>query len=137
MKNSSGSLDTNVILRLLLNDIPDQHLAVLNLFNDSSALFSVSDLAIVEVAFVLERYYELSRDQITEMIDGLGALSQINCNRALIERVLPIFLKNSKLSFEDCCLAVYAELNNALPLWTLDNKLASQVEGVSIVLNNR
>jgi len=132
---NSGSFDANVLLRLLLNDIKDQHAAVLNLMQESSAPFMVADVAVVEVVFVLERHYGFTRSQITEAIEGLCSIPQINCNQTLFRKALPIFSKNIKLSFEDCCLATYAELQNSLPLWTFDRKLANQAPGARIVPN--
>lgn len=130
---NSGSFDANVLLRLLLNDIEDQHAAVLNLMRDPSASFTVADVAVVEVVFVLERHYGFTRNQIAEAIEGLCSIPQITCNQTLFQKTLPVFVKNMKLSFEDCCLATYAELQNSLPLWTFDRKLANQAPGAKIV----
>lgn len=129
----SGSLDANVLLRLLLNDIADQHQEVVRLFQNVSGQFAVADTAIIETVFVLERNYEFTRSAITETIEGLMSLTEINCNRPLFLKALPLFTKYPALSFEDCCLAVYAELNNAKPLWTFDRKLAKQAPNTQLV----
>ncbi len=133
MKLFSGSLDTNVLLRLLLNDVADQHLAVVRLFRNANGQFAVADTAFIEVVFVLERNYQFTRLQIVEALEGLTALKEINCNRTLFEKALPVFTTHPTLSFEDCCLAAYAELNGAEPLWTFDKKLASQVSGAKLM----
>lgn len=128
-----GSLDANVLLRLLLDDEPDQHAAVEALFRKSSGQFAVADTAIIEVAFVLGRHYSFSRQAVVEAIEGLMSLTEINCNRLLFAKVLPLFVKSPALSFEDCCLATYAELNEAKPLWTFDRKLANQAKSAKLV----
>jgi len=133
MNRYSGSLDANIVLRLLLNDVTDQHQAVLNLLQYHPDQFIVSDTAIIEVVFVLERHYTFPRSAICEAINGLATLPQITCNHTLIEKALPLFIKHITLSFEDCCLAIYAELNKALPLWTFDQKLARQVPSAQLV----
>lgn len=133
----SGSLDANVLLRLLLNDLTDQHQAVLRLFQNASGQFAVADTAIIEIAFVLERNYKFTRDAIVEAIEGLMSLAEINCNRPLFAKALLIFSKYPGLSFEYCCLAVYAELNEAKPLWTFDQKLAKQVPSAKLVSVSR
>ncbi len=129
----SGSLDANVLLRLLLNDVPDQNMAATKLLRDADGQFAVADTAIIEVTFVLERHYEFTRAQIAEAIEGVMSLHEINCNRGLFVAALPLFTKHPALSFEDCCLAKYAELNNAKPLWTFDQKLASQATSAKLV----
>jgi len=129
----SGSLDANVLLRLLLNDINTQHQAAVKLFENAPGQFAVADTAIIETVFVLERNYEFTRAAIVETIEGLMSLAEINCNRPLFARALLLFSKHPALSFEDCCLAVYAELNEAKPLWTFDQKLAKQAPSARLV----
>lgn len=133
MTNFNGSLDTNILLRLLLNDIPEQHAAAKELMHRASGQFAIADTAVIELAFVLERHYGFSRLQIAEALDGLMRLKEINCNRVLFENALPVFTKHSGLSFEDCCLSSYAKLNKAEPLWTFDKKLANQASNAMLV----
>lgn len=133
MSNFAGSLDANALLRLLLNDIPRQHAAMVKLVEESSRQFAVADTALIEVIFVLGRHYGLSRPQISEAVRGLMALPQINCNRTLFSKALPLFEAHSGLSFEDCALATYASLNEAAPLWTFDKKLANQAPQAKLI----
>ncbi|MBQ3293064.1 hypothetical protein IJG93_02025 [Candidatus Saccharibacteria bacterium] len=44
----------------------------------------------------------------------------------VIEGALDIYVKNPKLSFTDCYLAVITDASGETPLWTLDHKLATQ-----------
>ena len=133
MAKYTGSFDTNVLLRLLLNDITEQHAAVKKLLNQTANQFAVADTAIIELVFVLDRYYRFSRLQISEAIEGLMNLKEINCNGVLFEKALPLYIEHSGLSFEDCCLSVYAQLNDAEPLWTFDKKPANQAPNSKVV----
>lgn len=126
MTKNSGSLDANILLRLLLRDIPKQSDLALGLVT-RSGVFHIADTAIIEVVFALERYYEIPRKDIATYIMALIHNPQLNCPRKLFTTALDIYPNHAKLSFEDCCLAVYAELNSALPLWTFDKKLAGQL----------
>lgn len=128
-----GSLDANVLLRLLLNDVRDQHAAAVALVERSNAAFVVSDIAAIEVVFALCRHYQFSRTAAAEAIEGLMSLTQIDCNRAVFKRALALFVDHPKLSFEDCCMAAYAELSKAEPLWTFDKKLAGQTQSARLV----
>lgn len=128
-----GSLDANTLLRLLLNDIPEQHSVIEALLQKARGQFAVADTAIIEIVFVLARHYGFSRSAISEAVEGLMSLAEINCNRALFEKALVLFTKHPALSFEDCCLVTYAELNDAKPLWTFDRKLASQTVNAKLV----
>jgi predicted nucleic-acid-binding protein len=131
---SPGSLDANVLLRLLLNDVAEQHASVIRLFERATGQFNVADTAMIELVFVLGRHYDFSRTAIVEAVEGLMELAAISCNRPLLEAALPIFLKCPGLSFEDCCLSTYAQLQNALPLWTFDRKLAKQSPSAKLLV---
>ncbi len=133
MAKYTGSFDTNVLLRLLLNDIVEQHAATNKLLGRASSQFAVADTAIIELVFALDRYYGFSRLQTAEALEGLMNLKEINCNRALFEKAMPLYIAHSGLSFEDCCLSVYAQLNDAEPLWTFDKKLANQARNSKLV----
>jgi predicted nucleic-acid-binding protein len=122
----SGSLDANVILRLILRDVPKLSDAAFDLISKGH-YFHIADIAVIETVFALERYYDIPRLEITEIIQSLANNPKINLNLAIFEESLAVYSKFPKLSIEDCCLAGYAKLNNALPLWTFDEKLSKQL----------
>jgi len=128
-----SSLDTNVLLRLLLNDLPGQHAQAKALVQQPGKDFLVSDTAIIELAFVLERHYGFTRAQVKEAIDALATISGISFNTGLMNEALSAFIEHPKLSFEDYYLAQAAADQGAAPLWTFDKKLAAQSEHAQIV----
>lgn len=128
-----GSFDTNVLLRLLLNDIPEQRSAVKKLMAQAAKQFAIADTVIIELVFVLDRHYGFSRPQIAGAVDGLMKLKEIHCNQAVFENALPLYIDHTGLSFEDCYLASYAQLTDAAPLWTFDKKVANQVPSAKLV----
>lgn len=127
MTKFAGSLDANVLLRLLLNDVPEQHQAAVNLLENSIRPFKVADVAIIELVFALENHYHFKRIAIQETIESLLSLPTIRADRKHFEAALPLFVKHSNLTFEACYLHVLAEADGAAPLWTFDKKLASRI----------
>jgi predicted nucleic-acid-binding protein len=125
--NCCGSLDTNVILRYILQDIPEQ-CAKIDKRVHTCDTFHIADIAIIEICFVLSRYYKYSREDVLVAMDNLFNTKNFNFNRNMLRGALRAFVSNSQLSFEDCCLAEYAMANNALPLWTFDRDLAKKSE---------
>lgn len=129
-----GSLDANLVLRFLLGDVPEQYNKVASLLKlKVDEQLAVADIALVETAFVMERAYGMTRSDIALALNGFIALPVIHCNNALFEKVLLEFAAHPALSMEDCCLAAYAELNNALPLYTFDRKLANQAKSATLL----
>ena len=124
---NTASLDTSVIVRVLVCDNEPAYEKSLKLLNQDLT-FVISDLAISESIYVLETIYKKSRAEISDLfLFFLGRYdSKIQYNHDLTVAVFPFYLKHPKLSFNDCCLATLAELNNAEPLFTFDKKLAAQ-----------
>lgn len=135
MTLSSGSVDANILLRLLLNDVPDQHEMALLLLRDGNQLV-VSDTAFIETIFVLGRAYGLTREQQSEAVLGLLHQPAIGGNKALFELAFDDYVKHPKLSFEDCYLVAAAHISGNAPLWTFDKKLASQTDARSLTADN-
>ncbi len=122
-KSKNGSLDTNLLLRLVLGDVPHQTEAVEKLL-EQGGIFEVTDIAIFEMIFVLEKIYKLPRSKVSENIQSIINHPSISCNRRLFAISLPLYIDNPKLSIVDCGLAKYAELNKATPLYTFNVNLA-------------
>lgn len=119
------SLDTNAILRLMLGDVPAQRAKVVELLCRPGVTYHIADLAITEAVFVLQKYGK-TRAEIVQYLEALMKRMNIAANWTLLERTLPMYLACPKLSFNDCCLAAYAALNQAEPLWTFDQALAKE-----------
>lgn len=126
----NDSLDTSVILSVLIGEPAGQRDAAWELLESGSA-HQIADLAISEAVYVLEYHYKQTRKEINFEFQNffLAHGDVLNYNRALMELVFPYYVAHPALSFNDCCLAFYAELNHAEPLFTFDKKLASQHPG--------
>jgi predicted nucleic-acid-binding protein len=127
----AGSLDANALLRLILNDIPEQRTAVTALVSNPQHRYAVTDLAVVEVEYALRTHYGFSRDQIEDTLGNLLLHPSIQTNSILMKQVFKLYTVHSQLSFTDCCLAAHAEVDDAIPLWTFDQKLAKQSGGAA------
>ncbi len=118
-----ASLDTNLLLRLLLRDNLEQTQLVEVLLSQGENYY-VSDMVFAEMAWVLQGpIYRQDRHMIAKNIAAILGIPTIDCNRALLHRVLPLYVAHPAVSFTDICLGVYAELHDAAPLLTFDKRL--------------
>ena len=126
MMNTS-SLDTSVIVRILVGDKPESCKKIMKLL-EQRMTFVVEDLALSETVYVLETVYRFPRAEIVDLLNFFLTryADKIEYNRRLTALVFPFYLEHPKLSYNDCCLAYGAEINGAEPLYTLDKKLATQ-----------
>jgi predicted nucleic acid-binding protein len=122
----TASVDTNVLLRLLLSDLPEQHAAAVSLLSDPAVAVRIADAALIEAAFALEKYYGLPRADIDELLRGVLDLPTVEGSHEVFRAALRHWSAHHKLSLTDCHLAETAIADGALPLWTFDKKLARQ-----------
>lgn len=126
------SLDTNILLRILLQDNAAMLTRAQELFARHEE-FAVADQAVVEVVFALGGQYGYGRKEIAEAVASLMQNQHLNLNRPLFARVLPHYTTNPAVSFTDCCLEAYAYLNKQTPLYTFDKKLARQLSHAALL----
>ncbi len=126
MASNLESLDTNLLMRLVLNDIPSQRKKVLKLLNKPDTDFYIDDQAITELAYNIEVSLEETRDIVATCIKQITTLPNIRVNKKLFDAILPTYLSHPSLSFNDCYLCYKTAHMKAEPLWTLDRKLANQ-----------
>ncbi len=127
------SLDTNAILRYIIADVPPQFNKVQALLARPGIVYHVADLVFVEIAQVLKYDYDYDDAAIAEVMQVVLDMPQFRCNEAMLRPAIELFLAHPKLSFADCCLEMYAELNDAEPFWTFDQKLASQTRAAKLI----
>ena len=126
-----ASLDTNCLLRWFLDDVPDQRARVEKLLASGEPLV-VDDAAIIETVFALEKGLRLSRPTVAAFV-ATALASPINLNRALWREVLDTWVGRPKLSVVDVYLATKADLTDAAPLYTFDQKMVAQLPIASAV----
>ena len=124
----SDSLDTNLLIRIIENDVPGMREKVAKLLSAPGRVHYLSDLALSEVFMVLEKVYKIPRELVVDKINFFLTRysDEIIYNHDLTSNVIPFFLDHPKLSFNDCCLAYYAHRDDHEPLYTFDQKLAKQ-----------
>jgi len=128
-----GSLDTNIILRLILQDNIQHYNLAKKLVFKQGVRFFVSDVVLFECVYAFETYYDFSRIQIEEVIKSFLMQKNIDCNRELTLDALTRYVKHTSLSYADCYLAASAAFMNAAPLWTFDKALAQKVPDAKLL----
>jgi predicted nucleic-acid-binding protein len=127
------SLDTNAVLRLLLNDAPEQYQAVLALLKREDIRYHIDDLAVAEVAYVTEALYEMDRETVATLLGVLFDEPSVTYNDDVFSKAIPFWVEHPKLSFYDSYLVWAAEIAGRTPYWTFDKKLAAQSNAARLI----
>lgn len=116
------SLDTNIVLRFLLNDIPSQNARAKSLLAKSPTY--VSDVVVAETVFVLESFFELERPSVAHLIKMLIAVPGL-ISSFFLPDVIDLYLTRPALSWVDCYAVIEAKISGN-DLYTFDKKLRTQ-----------
>ena len=92
-------VDTNIFLRFLVNDDPTKADACEMLFKKAAAgkvsLFT-TDMVIAEIVWVLESYYELSKDDVRDKVEKILNTKNLECpNKSLILNALVTYAEKN------------------------------------------
>ena len=129
------AIDTNLIMRAILYDVPEQAEKVFDLLDMKATVFYVPDLAITETVYNLAGpQYKFSRKSIVKALEGFLTTPRVDYNSALFKRVFEMFLTYPKLSFNDCYLACHVADVGRKPIWTFDQAFAKQAENAKLLV---
>lgn len=128
------SLDTNILVRYLVDDDVDQSAAARALANALTAeepAFVCREV-LVELVWVLERSYGFSRDAISTAL--LNMLSREGIVLETSDDVARAVLgyRRSNTDFSDLMIAAASRRAGAVPLYTFDQR-ASRLDGVRLL----
>lgn len=135
MNDSKIFIDTNIFIRYLTNDDPAMADKIEKIFikalNGKVSLVTNS-LVIAEIIWVLESYYEHSKDEIAMMVSKIITTRGLEVKDSrLILKALDTYLSKN-IDFTDAYIAVYMGHNHWDRILTLDKKHFSRIEGIHI-----
>lgn len=120
-------IDTNVLIRLLTGDPPEQAERARRLIAASDELV-LPDVIVAECVYVLESVYGLSRQACAELLNAVIASRQVRVGSApLLQRALSAHAAG--LGFPDAYLVALSEVSDGRPIVSFDRGLDS-VAGV-------
>lgn len=114
-------VDTNLILRFLLNDNPKQADLAKFLFASSEKLV-IPDMVIAEIIWVLQSIYKFSKSDVIKKVQQFLGLNIFICNYKLMRETL-ILYKENNISFVDAYLLALTVENKLEGIYSFDKGL--------------
>lgn len=118
-----NSLDTNVVLRYLLNDVPMQSIKSKNVIIGSTSY--ITDVVAAEIVYVLERVIGMERSDIIKLVKSFLSLPNLIYNDYFLDQSLDLYGTNKTLSIVDCYAATEAKVYENT-LVTFDKELVKR-----------
>jgi predicted nucleic acid-binding protein len=119
-------VDTNILVRLLTNDIPEQVEAALRFIDEQGSLHITSS-TMLETAYILITHHTRSRDNIVVGLTGVLQSHQFIADEAIVWRLALELFGSTTLALHDCYIAARAWSEGAA-LLTFDEDLAKVMQ---------
>lgn len=119
-------LDTNVLLRFLLQDEPQQAQSASRLIADLSVVNPgyISHIVLVELVWVLRRIHRVKKSDILRTLSALARMNNLVLEQAgAVLKAIHLF-RTSRADFADCLIAVAGTRANCIYTSTFDRKAA-------------
>ena len=128
------ALDTNVLIRYLVGDVPEQAEAARSLIDkltpDEPGF--ICREVVLEVAWVLERSYRFTRPQVAEVLMDLTASDTLVVEQSDDVAAAAYRFRQGGVGFSDLMILRAAERADSTPLQTFDRRLA-RMQGTELL----
>lgn len=127
-------IDTNILVRFYIQDDPEQHGKVTELFRQASTqnLLFINHVVLIEWFWVLTQVYDVAKKDIVKELEYLLSSKEIALqNSAAVRKSLEIF-KAKNVDFTDCLIALLNSKENCETTYTFD-KNASKLSSFSLL----
>src|SRR5690348_15486517 len=119
-------IDTNALLRFLLNDIPEQKDIVTKLIvqaKQNKVILIIPEIVPFEIDFILRKNYKISKEEIIDKLKSLLSAEYFQIlQKEILKKAINIWSKEN-ISLTDSFLMSFTEEENA-SLFTFDKKLS-------------
>jgi predicted nucleic-acid-binding protein len=129
-----NALDTNVLLRVFVNDDEAQHAAVLELVGNKAVTpLLVSGLVLAEFVRILRRRLGQTRQRVVEMVERiLEAPEFVVADAAEVTEALAVY-RGGGVDFSDCLIVAAARAAGADAVFTFDRDAARRIPGARLI----
>lgn len=116
-------LDTNILIRFLVNDPKKQASTVEDLFQRAeNKSLVIPDVVLVETVFVLLSFYELSKEEMIEKLSSLIVYIKFDLHKTLFQKTLELYSKYP-ISFVDAYVGAASNTKPTRTIYTFDKRL--------------
>lgn len=130
---SEHFVDTNVFLRYLTDDVPEQAQAVTALLEEAQAgrtALRTSALVIAEIVWTLDWYYELPKEEITRLVLGILNTAGLHVEHGDTIAEAVVLYAETNVDYADAYNACWMRRHDLSDIYTFDRKHFAWLPGV-------
>jgi len=130
-------IDTNLLVRYLINDDQKKAEAVDNLLDRAAkgeVRIIVPSVVIAELVWVLESFYQLKADAILELVEAIINTSGLDVtDKSTIISALRLY-KSKNIDFIDAWIIEFAKERGVKTIYTFDKRHFRDIEGIEVII---
>ena len=130
-------IDTNLLVRYLINDDQKKAEAVDNLLDRAAkgeVRIIVPSVVIAELVWVLESFYQLKAGAILELAEAIINTSGLDVtDKSTIIPALRLY-KSKKIDFIDAWIIEFAKERGVKAIYTFDKRHFRDIEGIEVII---
>ena len=130
-------IDTNLLVRYLINDDQKKAAAVDNLLDkaiNGEVKIVVPSVVIAELVWVLESFYQMKADAILELVEAIINTSGLDVtDKSTVISALRLY-KNRNIDFIDAWIIEFAKERGIKTIYTFDKKHFRDIEGIEVTI---
>ena len=130
-------IDTNLLVRYLINDDQKKAEAVDNLLDRAAkgeVRIIVPSVVIAELVWVLESFYQLKAGAILELVEAIINTSGLDVtDKSTIIPALRLY-KSKKIDFIDAWIIEFAKERGVKAIYTFDKRHFRDIEGIEVII---
>ncbi len=130
-------IDTNLLVRYLINDDQKKAEAVDNLLDRAAkgeVRIIVPSVAIAELVWVLESFYQLKAGAILELAEAIINTSGLDVtDKSTIISALRLY-KSKNIDFIDAWIIEFAKERGVKTIYTFDKRHFRDIEGIEVII---
>lgn len=128
-------VDTNILLRYLTNDFPEQAQHLENLIersNSGEIRLVVNSMVFAEIVWTLQSFYKYPKDKIDEIVSAIVASEAFEINeRDILLQALEDF-HSLNINFIDAYIASWMQKKQLYKIFTLNKKDFKRISGIEL-----
>ncbi|MFO7891697.1 MAG: PIN domain-containing protein [bacterium] len=129
-------VDTNLFLRFLTNDIPEQAVILEKLIEQSrkgKVHLVINTVVIAEIVWTLQSFYKYSKEKIDEIVSSIVACKAFEIQeRNILLQALEDF-HTLNIDFVDAYVGNWMKENKIFTIYTLNKKDFQRISGLSVM----
>jgi len=128
-------IDTNILIRLIVKDDDIKRKACEKLLEKAKrkeVILYILPIAIIEIVWVLEKYYKLDKKVIRELVEAILNTPELKCEMEDVFKKAIKSYEEKNIKFADAVMGYWGLERGFSTVYTYDEKDFKRIEGLEV-----